>query len=106
MHIARLCFSIAILIMGVPSVLAQSPETTFKENCSGCHGESGRGDTPIGKALMVPSFKDASIARKSDTDLLRAIKNGSGKMPAFQGKLQDREVTALVRYVHQLQNKK
>jgi mono/diheme cytochrome c family protein len=95
-----------ILILGNAG-LAQSPASAnFKQNCAVCHGDSGHGDGPAGKALAVPSFTDPVVLRKSDADLTHVIKNGSGKMPPFQGRLQDQDIANLIHFVHQLQGKK
>ena len=100
-----LVLSLTVFVLGARAY-CQSPENTYKEKCLACHGASGLGNTPIGKALAVPPFTGASVIRKSDSELALTIKNGAGKMPAFQGRIQDQEVAGLIRYVHQLQGKK
>jgi cytochrome c6 len=83
---------------------AQTPgSSSYKAKCQMCHGASGLGDTPAGKAMSVTSFSDPKITAMSDAALLAVIKSGSGKMPAYQGKLTDDEVTFLLQYIHQLQ---
>ncbi len=84
---------------------AQTPagSSSYKAKCQMCHGTTGLGDTPAGKAMSVPSFTDPKVTAMSDATLLAVIKNGSGKMPAYQGKLADDEINSLLQYIHSLQ---
>jgi hypothetical protein len=49
----------------------------YKAKCVGCHGASGRGDSPAGKNMGVLSFSDAKVAGKSDAELKDAIDKAS-----------------------------
>jgi mono/diheme cytochrome c family protein len=75
----------------------------YKAKCLMCHGATGLGDTGAGKALKAASFKDPSIVKASDADLIAAVKNGKGKMPANNGKLTDAQIKAAIGYVRTLQ---
>jgi mono/diheme cytochrome c family protein len=61
----------------------------FADHCATCHGNSGRGDTPIGRGLYPkpPVLGDAGTQSLSDGELFSIIQNGirfTG-MPAFGG---------------------
>jgi mono/diheme cytochrome c family protein len=61
----------------------------FADHCAVCHGNSGSGDTPIGRGLYPkpPVLRDARTQSLSDGELFSIIQNGirfTG-MPAFSG---------------------
>jgi mono/diheme cytochrome c family protein len=61
----------------------------FADHCAVCHGNSGAGDTPIGRGLYPkpPVLGDARTQSLSDGELFSIIQNGirfTG-MPAFGG---------------------
>ena len=61
----------------------------FEDNCSVCHGVSGRGGNG------GPSLRGVTdLAR-----VLRQVGNGGGGMPAFRGRLNDAEIRAVAGYV-------
>ena len=71
---------------------AAAGKTTFTTNCATCHGESGKGDGPLGAALTPPprdftkaEFKfdtDKDGKPGTDADLKSVIQKGAG---AFGG---------------------
>ena len=83
---------------------SQSVSISYKVKCEMCHGAAGLADTQQAKLLKVLPFTDPTVVSKSDTTLTGIIENGTGKMPAFKGKLTDNEITNLIRYVRQVQN--
>lgn len=70
-------------------------EATYKAKCAMCHGATGKGDTPAGKAMKVAPFTKAS-----QTDMIAIIKSGKGKMPAYNGKLTDAQIKDVASYIH------
>lgn len=61
----------------------------FADHCAVCHGNSGAGDTPIGRGLYPkpPILREARTQSLSDGELFSIIQNGirfTG-MPAFGG---------------------
>jgi cbb3-type cytochrome c oxidase subunit III len=77
----------------------------FQELCAGCHGPDGRAQTDIGKALEAADLTSEAIQQKSDSELSKSVKGGKGKMPAFENKLADDEMKAVLSYVKQLGKK-
>ena len=80
-------------------------EEIFQELCAGCHGPDGRAQTDMGKALGAADLTSESIQQKSDSQLSKSVRGGKGKMPAFENKLADDEIKAVVAHVKQLGKK-
>ena len=48
----------------------------FEKRCARCHGESGKADTPGGRALKVrPLANDTSLAPTSPADIASTIRS-------------------------------
>jgi cytochrome c oxidase cbb3-type subunit III len=93
-------FLIAGVVLMAPAIAAAKPDgtTVFKEKCSMCHGQDGKGFA----ALKTPDFTDPKWqAGITDDKIIETIKNGKKgtPMPAFSGKLSDDEITAVKDYV-------
>lgn len=69
------------------------PEKIFKQNCASCHGENLEGGTGPGLKHIGKSM--------SKKDIMKQIKNGSGRMPG--GLIQGKEAKAVAKW---LSNKK
>jgi cytochrome c6 len=83
--------------------VAQTGADTYKAKCQMCHGATGLGDTPAGKAMKARPFNLPDVLKESDADLLTVIKSGKNKMPAFAGKLTDAQMNDVLAFVHTLQ---
>jgi cbb3-type cytochrome c oxidase subunit III len=77
-------------------------QKVFQQYCVGCHGSDGRSQTEMGKKLEAADLASEAIHQKSESELLSVVKNGKGKMPAWNDKLDDKEIRAVVAYVRQL----
>lgn len=66
----------------------------YNDNCTGCHGASGKGDD-----FGVPAFSEGSLPTAMDTDIVPIIENGQGIMPAFMGLLTDQEILDVISYI-------
>lgn len=94
---------LAATLLGTSHAIhAQSAAATYGAKCQMCHGATGLGDTPAGKAMGAHPFNSPDVVKSSDSDLLAIIKMGKGKMPAFAGKLSAPEMAALVAYIRKL----
>jgi cbb3-type cytochrome c oxidase subunit III len=80
-------------------------EEIFQEQCAGCHGPDGRAQTDIGKTLGAADLTSEGIQQKSSAELSKSVKGGKGKMPAFDNKLADDEIKAVLAYIKQLGKK-
>jgi len=99
------CYGTASLLLfaGSASGVAQSSGAdTYKAKCQMCHGATGLGDTPAGKAMKARPFNSPDVLKESDADLIAVIKNGKNKMPAFAGKLTDPQINDVLAFIHTL----
>jgi cbb3-type cytochrome c oxidase subunit III len=82
-------------------------EELYREHCADCHGLDGRGNTvrDMGQAfadLTDDNWKNGG----DDTSIGNSIREGSfGLMPAFQEKLDDQQIQALVGYIRVLRQR-
>lgn len=97
--------ALALVAACAVSFAQGSGEATYNAKCKMCHGASGLGDTPAGKAMKAIPFTDPTLVHKSDADLIASTKNGKGKMPAYAGKLSDGEIKEVITYIRTLQKK-
>ena len=87
-----------------PNQASDTAQTIFRQNCSKCHGEDGRGDTDAGKNLKVKNLRSAAVQRLSNKELASVIKGGKSNMPPFKYVMSDDEIKALVAYVRSLRS--
>jgi len=80
----------------------------WKEHCTKCHGDTGKGDTKMGRKLDIRDISKADVQAKfTDADALKAMKEGlkdkDGKvsMKPVEG-LSEADMKALVGYVRGL----
>jgi mono/diheme cytochrome c family protein len=73
------------------------------KNCASCHGREGRGKTFKGKLKHARDLANSEWqGNVSDERLFNSIMNGKGKMPAYEKKLAEPEIDALVAFVRGL----
>jgi mono/diheme cytochrome c family protein len=78
----------------------------YEQNCSGCHGDTGRGDGPDSLAMAItprdltsPDF----FAERSMEQLFQVLTSGAGNaMPAYESTLSEQERWSLAGYVRSL----
>jgi len=81
--------------------VAQLVDLTWRQQCTGCHGASGRGDGQMGPMLQVRDLTAADWQGKvSNDEIASAIKNGKNKMPKFD--LPDPVIQGLVARIRAL----
>ncbi len=84
----------------------QSGKTVYERHCVNCHGRSGKGDGPIGPALIPPAadLTHQNATGKSDEKLLALIRNGKPHtaMPAWKNALSEQEKLDVLAYVRTL----
>jgi cytochrome c oxidase cbb3-type subunit 3 len=79
---------------------AAAGKKIFAENCTACHGDTGKGNQELG----APNLTDKIWLYGSDeASLVETITNGrSGVMPAWVDRLDPSTVKAMAVYVHSL----
>lgn len=70
---------------------------TYQRYCLGCHGSSGEGMMP-----GMPNFARGDRLFRTDRELIDAVKDGNGVMPAFYGILKEREIEDVVAFLRTL----
>lgn len=77
---------------------AAAGKELFAENCSACHGDTGKGDRDQG----APNLTDAIWLYGGDSETLTAtITNARfGVMPAWAGRLSESQIRQVATYVH------
>jgi mono/diheme cytochrome c family protein len=101
LRFAIICCLAACIV--TPAFAQNSGSDIYKAKCAMCHGADGLGATPAGKAMKAVSFKDATVVKAPDAELIAAVKNGKNKMPPNVGKLTDDQIKSVVAYIRTLQ---
>jgi mono/diheme cytochrome c family protein len=113
--------AIAALVLVPGATLAAdvaAGKAAYTANCSSCHGETGKGDGPVGAVLQPPprdlslgEFKfdtDSDGTPGTDTDLQEVITKGAGAfggnqmMAPWGGVLSADDVTNIIAYIRSL----
>ena len=80
---------------------AQDTQALYKTKCQICHGPDATG-SPAGQKLGVKDFQSPEVQKQPDSELLEIAKKGKLKMPAYDGKLTDAQLTDLIKYMREL----
>ena len=97
------CIALLVSAIGTSSVAQTSGATIYKDKCQMCHGADGGAQTGMGKVWKISPFKSPALLKASDSSLIAATKKGSGKMPAYSGKLTDAQIQDVIAYIRTLQ---
>jgi quinoprotein glucose dehydrogenase len=73
-------------------LVARSDRSVYAANCASCHGENMQG------GAAGPSLVDVAKRRTRD-DLVQIIRQGTGRMPAFAGALDNATINDIVNYL-------
>jgi len=97
--------ALAFLCAGT-SARAEDGKVIFDNQCAKCHGQDGKGGTPMGQKLHIKNLA-ADQAKLSDAEIEKAIKEGiqaDGKMrmKAIKEVSSDADIKAVIKYVHTL----
>jgi mono/diheme cytochrome c family protein len=116
-----LCFA-AVAALMVPLTASagdvEKGKAAYAANCLSCHGETGKGDGPVG-AVLQPPPRDFSVGdfafdtdedgtKGSDADLKNVISKGAGAfggnqmMAPWAGVLSDEDIDNVVAFVRSL----
>jgi len=84
-----------------PAAATSAPpasDATYRaKGCNVCHGASGAGDTPMGKAKNIPDFRSATVQNKSDADLVKIIRDAPQHKAKALTEEQAKSVVAWIR---------
>jgi mono/diheme cytochrome c family protein len=105
MIVRPLVGALASLLMASSVAVAADGAAIFSAQCAKCHGDTGKSDTSIGKAMKVPALAgDANVQKMSAADVVARIK-GNAKHPPTIKSLSDDDLNAVAAYVKQLAGK-
>ena len=101
------CFGWGAEVAADPSLPAgQAGAKIYAAKCASCHAKDGQGNPAMAKVFKVEpeklSLVSAAALAKSTTDQIKVTTEGSGKMPAYKGKLSDAEIKDVVAYTQTL----
>jgi mono/diheme cytochrome c family protein len=92
----------AVVLIAASSVPAADGAAIYQQQCAKCHGDTGKADTTIGKAMKVPPIVgDANIEKMSESDVAARIKENTKHPPTIKS-LSAEDVDAAAAYVKQL----
>jgi mono/diheme cytochrome c family protein len=93
----------AVLVPLVGSVAsAADGAAVYRSQCAACHGEAGKSETPVGKAMKIPALAgNVGVAAMSEADIAAAIK-GAAKHPATTKGLPSSDLEAVAAHVKKL----
>ena len=75
----------------------------FQTHCVVCHGPEGRGDGPAAAGLNPePPNLVKMASHHTGGDIAWKIENGRGAMPAWRGKLKEKEIWNLTNFIQSL----
>jgi cytochrome c6 len=81
--------------------LADDAGAVYKSKCQVCHGPDGKGSA-AGQKLGVKDIHGPEIDKQTDAELIAITKQGKGKMPAYDKKIPDDQIAALVKFMRGL----
>jgi mono/diheme cytochrome c family protein len=107
---AATAFAAALLSSPFAAGAAVDAKAVFLENCSTCHGETGKADTDLGARYMAADFTSDEFHKEftSEAKVKKVIRSGvrDTKMKSWKAILSDAEIDALAKYVLELSKKK
>ncbi len=88
----------------IPSELAARGDTLYQVFCATCHGQTGKGDGPVGRRLGAPPVVSDRARAYSDGYLYSIVRYGRGLMPRYGDKVYDPlDRWAIVNHIRRLQ---
>jgi cytochrome c6 len=89
-----------LLAVAIPAK-ADDAAALYKSKCQVCHGADGKG-SPAGQKMGAKDFHSPEVQKQTDAELIKVTKDGKGKMPKYDGKLTDAQITQLIKYIRSL----
>lgn len=100
-------FSVFLFFLFVPfkaAQMADSGASVYDSKCKMCHGPDGKADTKAGKMMKVLDLTvEANWKGETSQEAVeKIILEGLGKMPKYEGKLSEAEITAVSAYFREM----
>lgn len=84
-----------------PAVGQDVTQGLYKSKCQICHGPDATGSA-VGKKLGVKDFQSPEVQKQPESELLDIAKKGKGKMPSYDAKLTNNQLTELIKFMRGL----
>jgi len=83
---------------------AKAGNKIFKTRCFVCHGNTGKGDGPGGKALnpKPANLTSERVQKQTDGEIFWKISNGRGAMIKWEGILTEKERWNMVNFIRSI----
>jgi len=106
-----LCALIVLCLVVTPVLVAgkgdaKAGKAVYTKRCASCHGPNGEGNAGVAKMLKVQfrHLGSKEVQAKSDAELRKDIKEGTGKMKPVTG-LSDKELDDVIACLRTLAKK-
>jgi len=97
----RTGISMIAIVAATTVAMAQGPGAdVYKTKCQSCHGATGVPSAGMAKTMGVKPISE--VKSMTEEKMIGITTNGSGKMPAFKGKLTDAQIKDSVSYFRSL----
>ena len=106
-----LSLSVVVLTLGLTSTTRGADKKTAElwlDKCARCHGDTGAGDTPLGRKLKVIDYSSKKAQEGFSEEHLRqligegATRDKKRVMPAYKDELSKAEIGDLITYIKSL----
>ena len=79
-------------------------QTLYSRNCQHCHGETGKGDGPVGQKFKgVPNYSTGTYKTMNDGHIFHVIEWGKNRMMPHGSQVNPEERWKIAMYIHVLQ---
>ncbi len=87
-----------------PTVAASGGKELYQKHCASCHGADAKGVEKMAKMLKTNIRDLTKLTNITDTTKTwpKIIAEGKAKMPAFNKKLKEAEISSVIAYIHTL----
>lgn len=92
----------ALLVVSARAKPQDTGDKVYKAKCASCHGADGKGESPAGKATKARDFCSAEVSKETDDEWTTLIVKGKNKMPAYEKRLTEAEIKAVVAHIRSL----
>ena len=103
-----LTLTLAVSLVGSVGVSAgqaadlANGKKVYADKCARCHGVSGKGDGPKAETLekKPADYTDKKkMSELTDAQLKKVALDGKSPMPAYKGKMSDRDLEDVIAYI-------
>jgi cytochrome c6 len=99
----RIALVTAAAVAAASTAVAEDPGAAlFKAKCQTCHGPDGLANSGVGKIMKVKPANDPSVKAMSEAQMISMVRDGAGRMQAYNTSLTDAQIKDAVDYFRTL----